>query len=298
MFRLIRLALASLFLAAAPASAQTDTQQAGIDSLLDADRAFSAAAAGAADPVTGLAAIFDAEVVMPAPGRGHLIGREAVVAALREIPSWREGRVQWQPIRAGISADGMQGFTFGYLSLSAGDPARRNRKYLAYWLRRQGGWRVVVYRQHVREPGEVSLDMLPPSLPDFSAEPTEDAARLAAHRQSLAAAEQAFSDRAQQAGLRLAFQEYGLPDAMNMYEGAAFKIGLDAIIAQFPEGETTSPVRWSTEQSFVASTGDLGVSIGTLHRNGPIPEGQPATFPFFTIWRRTTPDSPWRYIAE
>ena len=85
---------------------------------------------------------------------------------------------------------------------------------------------------------------------------------------------------------------------MNMYEGAAFRVGLDAITAGFPEGETTSPLHWSTERAIAASSGDLGVSIGTIRRNGPVPEGQPASFPFFTIWRRDRPDAPWRYIAE
>ena len=63
-------------------------------------------------------------------------------------------------------------------------------------------------------------------------------------------------------------------------------------------GATTSPVRWSTERSFVAASGDLGVSIGTIHRNSATPEGQPASFPFFTVWRRDSANAPWRYIAE
>ena len=61
--------------------------------------------------------------------------------------------MRWAPIRAGVSADGLQGFTFGYLSLDAGDPARRERKYLSYWVRRAEGWRVVAYRQGPGAPG-------------------------------------------------------------------------------------------------------------------------------------------------
>ena len=58
--------------------------------------------------------------------------------------------------------------------LTGGDPARRERKYLAYWVKRPEGWRVVAYRQQVREAGEVSKEMMPPSLPPFSAEPITD----------------------------------------------------------------------------------------------------------------------------
>ena len=297
MMRLFHLFAAVLILLPAPAAAQAASSQAGVDSLLDADRAFSAAAARSADAAAGFAPMLDSEVVMPFPGRGHVVGREAVVAAVRASPAFREGRMQWTPVRAGISADGTQGFTFGYLTLSGGDPARRNRKYLAYWVRRAEGWRVAAYRQTIRPEGEISTGLLPASLPGFAAEPSADPAVTAAHQRSLAAAEQAFSDHAQQVGLRTAFRDYGRADAMNMYEGATFRIGLDAITAGFPEGET-SPVRWSTDRSFAASSGDLGVSIGTIHSNGPVPEGQPASFPFFTIWRRDSPDAPWRYIAE
>jgi len=292
MFRPLLTALAALFLCS-PALAQT-----AVDDLLAADRAFSAAAARAASAADGLAPMFDAEVAMPMPGRGLIAGRDAVLALFRDSPSFREGIARWTPIRAGISADGSQGFTYGYLDLSAGDPARRNRKYLAYWVRRAEGWRVAAYRLQYRGEGEVSLAMLPPSLPAAAVAPSEDAALIEAHRHSLAAAEAAFSARAQQVGLRAAFREYGRPDAMNMGGPGPIAVGLDALTAGFPEGETASPLHWATDRAIVASSGDLGVSIGTIYPNGPVPEGQPASIPFFTVWRRERPGAPWRYIAE
>jgi len=264
MLRFLLIALAFL---GAPARAQD--ARAAVDALLAADRAFSAAAARAPAIADGLAPMFDAEAVMPVPGRGLVIGRDAIAAALRASPAFREGSVAWTPVRGGISADGSQGFTFGFLELTGGDPARRGRKYLAYWVRRPEGWRVAAWRQLVRAPGAVSTALLAPSLPGFAARPAQRARAIAAHRRSLAAAERAFSDRAQQVGLRAAFREYGRADAMNMYEGAGFAIGLDAITAHFPAAETASPVRWETERSLVASSGDLGVSIGTIHLNAP-----------------------------
>ena len=285
--------LAALLLPLTPAAAQTDPR-AALDSLIAADRGFAADAAQAPDALSALAAMFDERIVVPVPGRGLVTGREDVLAVYGGNPAFREGRLGWTPVRAGISADGSHGFTFGFASLAAGEPARRERKYLAYWIRRPQGWRVVAYRQVPRAPGEVSTEMMPPSLPGPRAAAAVD---VEAHRRSLAAAEQAFSDRAQQVGLRTAFFEFGRDDAMNMYEGANFRIGREAISAGMPEG-STSPLRWSTETSFVAPSGDLGVSVGTIHANAAPPEGRPASIPFFTIWRRDAPDQPWRYIAE
>ena len=241
--------------------------------------------------------MFDDEVVMPIPGKGHAAGREAVLDDLRQSPSFKTEKLSWSPVRGGISADGTQGFTYGFLSLTDGDPAKRERKYLAYWIRRPAGWRVVAYRQVVREAGGVSTAMLPPSLPASATERKEDPVLTSRARQSVAAAEKSFSDHAQVVGLRAAFREYGREDAMNMYAGAGFSIGLDAITAGFKD-EGPAKIHWGTERSFAASSGDLGVSIGTIAPNDP-PDGKPQPgFPFFTVWRRDGPDKPWRYIAE
>ena len=289
MLRPLLAALAALLVASAPAHARSP--QANVDDLLRADRAFATAAARAASPAEALAAMLDREAIMPVPGQGLAVGREAVVAALRANPDLREGAASWAPVRGGISADGTQGFNFGFLQVSGGDPAHRARKYLAYWIHRPEGWRVVALRQVVRPAGEVSTALMPASLPNASG-------RAAAGRiPDLAAAEQAFSDRAQQIGLRAAFREFGRDDAMNMGNSAGFTLGAEAISQMVGGGEPTSPLHWSTEHAFVAASGDLGVSIGTIRVNHPV-EGQPASFPFFTVWRRDLPNGPWRYIAE
>ena len=114
------------FLVAVPARAED--ARARVEALLAADRAFAAAASRASTIPDGLAPMFDAEAVMPVPGRGLVVGRDAIVAALRASPAFREGGVAWAPVRGGISADGSQGFTFGFLDLTGGDSARRGRK--------------------------------------------------------------------------------------------------------------------------------------------------------------------------
>jgi hypothetical protein len=290
--------LAALVFGLTATVARAQSAQANVESLLAADRAFSAAAASAPTPVDALAAMFDAEIVLPG-GPALTIGREPALALFRAAPAWQSGIVAWRPVRGGVSADGTQGFTYGYLTVTAGDPARRARKYLAYWVRRPEGWRVAAYRQVPHEPGEPTAGMHAPSLPAFVATPDADPAVTARHQASLAAAEQAFSDRARAIGLAAAFREYGRPDATNLGAGgAAFVTGAEAVSGSVDSGEATSPVRWSTERALVASSGDLGVSMGVIRRNQPATDGRPDAFAFFTVWRRDSPDGAWRYIAE
>ncbi len=237
--------------------------------------------------------MLDDEAVMPQPEKGILTGKAAISKAFAASPAFKEGHVAWAPVRGGISADGTHGFTYGFLTAGSGDEAKRDRKYLAYWIKRPAGWRVVAYREIPREAGEVSTAMIEPALPAFTAEPAADSA---AHQQSVAATEKAFSDRAQIVGLKKAFREYGRPDAMNMYSGAGFALGLDAVTAGFKDEPTT--IHWGTERAFAASSGDLGVSIGMIRPNTPPKPGEPEGFPFFTVWKRDKPGDPWRYIAE
>ena len=293
---MLRSFLLALLFIAVPAAAKSP--QAALEQLLAADRAFSDQANRAGDPLSGLTPMLDAEVVKPLPGKGLAAGRDAVVASFGEDPAFKAGKIAWAPVRGGISADGTQGFTYGFLTLTDGDPARRERKYLSYWIKRPEGWRVVAYRHQVRPAGDVSKAMLPPSLPAKSVKAKSDERLIMRNKLGLVAAEKSFSDRAQVVGLKQAFHEFGRDDSMNMYNDVGFTIGRDAISAGF-SSEVPAKIHWATERSFVASSGDLGVSVGTIVPNEPAADGKPKQgFPFFTVWRRDGPDQPWRYIAE
>lgn len=280
--------------AAAHVQAPATSPAQAADDLLATDRAFAAAAART-DTISGLSAMFSDDIVMPLPGGAFAQGREAAVAALRVNPANATSRTEWTPIRVGVSADGRHGFSFGYMATRAGDDGARPGKYLAYWVRTAQGWRVVAYKRAPRPAGEVSTVMLAPSLPGQANVVSAGADR---DGQSLRAAEQAFSDTAQEIGIGPAFVRNGTADAMNMGGGPEFLIGADAIAAGVAApGGTGSPVRWSSDGVLVAASGDLGVSWGVIRANAPPPEGQPAASAFFTIWRRGD-DGRWRYIAE
>ncbi|MBL8649840.1 MAG: hypothetical protein JNL35_05485 [Sphingopyxis sp.] len=117
------------------------------------------------------------------------------------------------------------------------------------------------------------------------------------------AAERAFAAKAQVVGVGPAFAEYGRTDAINLGPGAGFTEGVAAIAAGFdPEPEPGRAIDWGPDFGLVAPSGDLGVSFGRITPKqrpaGLAPDAPIPASPFFTIWHRDSPDSPWRYIAE
>lgn len=298
---LVAVALSALLVRGAAAQAGRDTPAAVAESLIAADRAASTRAARR--PLAdGLAAMFRDDVIAPgAPARLYR-GLEEVRAYLRASPD-ADGRAAWTPVRAGVSADGRHGFTFGFMTVTRADGATTPLKYMAYWIRDEDGtWRVAGYKRARRPEGEASLTVMAPVLPGRTVSPTTDAATGDRHRASLAAAERAFSDRAQVIGLGPAFREFGAPTAVNMGGPARvpFVVGPDAIATLIGASspQPTSPVEWSTDVALVASSGDLGISFGFIRPHATPGGAAPTGSPFFTIWHRATPDAPWRYIAE
>ncbi|MFN2564764.1 MAG: hypothetical protein ABR499_07110 [Gemmatimonadaceae bacterium] len=272
-----------------------------VDELLAADRQFSAAAART-DAISAISPMLADDVWMPIGGR-FARERAAVKEALRGLFGAPDIRAEWTPIRGGISADGGQGFTFGYMTVVKWDGSRTPLKYLSYWVKQPAGWRVVAYKLTRRATGNMPVALMEPALPAHSVAPSSDRATMAAHLESLIAAERAFSDRAQQIGLGLAFEENGSADAVNMGgpDSPSFIVGSRAIGRAVSGGATgpPSPVSWAADRAIVASSGDLGVTFGMIRPNTPPPDtARPASIPFFTIWRRTRPTDPWRYIAE
>jgi len=273
------------------------TPQQAVDELLAADRAFSATSA-VTTVVPGLTPMFSADVIMPGPGGTFARGVAAVVDALKANPDNLTGRVDWTPIRGGISADGLQGFTFGFMTLRKADGTTVPLKYMTYWVKGAEGWRAAAYKRARRPEGDVSLTLMPASLPPALVAPT---VVTDAMRTGLVAAERAFSDEAQQIGLGPAFAKFGRPDAVNLGGpgNAGYVVGADAIAKLVGAGQpaTGSPLAWSCETPIVASSDDLGVSIGFIRPNKSPSDGSTLPpSPFFTIWRKL--NGVWKYIAE
>lgn len=272
-----------------------------VEELVRADETFSVAAAKT-DLVTGISAMFAPDVAYPLPAARFSRTAEEAIAALRTVPNASESRASWAVANAGISGDGQHGFTMGYGRVTGADGKQAAFKYLAYWVKRPEGWRVAVYR---RRPAAslTEFKRVYAPLPRRMVSPTTDATSIERFRESLADAERSFSLDAQRMGLKAAFTKWGTADSWNMggATDAAFVRGSDKIGIAVSDGEPPegSSVFWAPERVIIASSGDLGVTIGTIHPHKPAADGsQAAGFGFFTIWRRANTTQPWRYIAE
>jgi ketosteroid isomerase-like protein len=284
------------------AVAREATPQQAVEELLAADRGFAKAADGK-DVVAALSAMFAPDVVMPAPRGQFARGAAAATEALRGNPDNLTSRVTWAPIRGGISADGQHGFTFGYMTITKPDGSTTPAKYLGYWVKRPEGWRLAVYKRARAEKAPASPAVMPPSLPSAIVAESKDAATLKVHADSLDAIERAFSNEAQKIGIGPAFAKYGSSDAVNMGPPTEpqFTVGSEAIGRSVGAGyPPDSPgVSWAPESVIVATSGDLGITIGFIRPNAPSKDPKaPSAFPFFTIWHRAGPGAEWRYIAE
>ena len=283
-----------------PIDRQSDTPSQVAQSLLDADRAFAASGARR-DLLTALSAMFADGVIMPTPQGGFAKGKSAVRAAIRATPD-TTARASWVPIRVGISADGTHGFTFGYMTLHKPDRTQVSLKYMAYWVRQAGVWRVLAYKRGRSAGPAPDMRLMPPALPTTMVAVRRDASLIASLRRELMRHEDSFSQTAQRVGLGNAFARFGSSDAVNMggAASATYVVGASAIATLVASGDmNTSAVTWGADTAFVASSGDLGITFGVI-RAKALPAGSDpdAGSSFFTIWRRADRRSPWRYVAE
>src|SRR5262249_1617464 len=161
-------------------------------------------------------AMFADDVVIPMPPGQFVNGKAAVIEALRANADNLTSKTEWTPVRGGASADGQQGFTFGYMTIHRGDGTDLPLKYLAYWVKGREAWRVAAYKRTRASAAPPSLAPVAPALPEKVVAPTADAAAIDRARKSLDAAERAFSDEAQKIGLGPAFVKFGSADAINL----------------------------------------------------------------------------------
>jgi hypothetical protein len=289
------LSIAALLTVSSALHAQAADSRKAVDELLATDRNH-AQRARTANVVDALGGMFADDAILIAYGSIHP-GRDSSVARLRAVPENMTGRIEWIPIRGGVSGDGQHGFTYGFMTLHRADSTRLLMKYLSYWVKKPEGWKVAVYKRGARGEGDVSTAMREPSLPSKAVAPSKGAALIAKHARTLGDAERDFSALAGKIGLGPAFTQNAAPDAMNMGGPSPnFLFGPQEIGAGVGAGETgPATITWGPDTVLVASSGDLGITIGYI--NIPAQNNQPARrVPFNTIWKKV--GSVWKFVAE
>lgn len=251
-----------------------------------------------------LDALFADQVMVPLRRTGGFAKTKSeAVQALVGGPFAANQSLAWQPIRAGVSADGTRGFSAGYQTIKNSEGQVTRGKYLAFWKSNDGAWNVYAYRVIPAPSGTPPITRWPNWA---SADKSVLASDQSEHAATLRAAEQAFSDRAQIIRLGPAFAEFGQEDSLNLGGPADIGIvkGSKAIGALVGAGEPAegSSVYWAADAAVdVADSGDLGVTFGFI-RIHPGPDGDgnkvPPPIPFFTVWARADAAQGWRYIAE
>jgi ketosteroid isomerase-like protein len=259
--------------------------------LLAADRSW-AAAGSETNLVEALAAPMAPDGIFLAPGTVFLRGPVAVRDYLNSNPANKTAKWRTTVLRVDVSSDGQHGYSYGYSEAQLATGAILPGKYLAYWaLQTNGTWKMAAYKRVTRAAGAVSLT--PP--PGFET-PTTNRRRYypntepATELQKLFAVDVAFSD-ASQLSEADAFATFAAPDGAQTGGGnaASWIFGPDAIRAAHQT--TPSGFTWAPTLGAVATSGDLGFTIGYIY------SGTTAISKYFSVWQKQ-PNGLWRYVAD
>ena len=246
---------------------------------------------------------------------GALVGTMAplgiYVAALRELGKGPtaartflmrdtligRSRAKWTVVRLDVSADGRDGYSYGFFDIIRANGDTVPGGYQAYWRRGDDGeWKTLALRRGRRASGPTN------TLPDawrsdataYRSFPMRDTTEAWG---TLKATEVAFSDSSA-TSVRAAFMSFAAPDAAKI-QGPMYAFGREAIGEEFrtpPPG--FNGIQWHAEWGSVALSNDLGFNIGPVtQRNPPAGAPQGPGGLFFTIWRRQ-PNGEWKYLVD
>jgi ketosteroid isomerase-like protein len=206
---------------------------------------------------------------------------------------------RWTIVRHDVSADGRDGYSYGYLDVIRPNGDTLPGKYHAYWRRNaSGAWQLLAFFRGRRAPGPIT-DRVPGWLHDSagtrSVRPTtSDTVTLL---REIMATERAFAEDVG-LGTQAAFMKYAAPDGAKMDRGPAYSFGRTAIGELFAGPPPGPGPFWTPEVGSAAASGDLGFTTGPVSARrpgeGPAP---PPGAKYFSIWRRLS-SGEWRYVVD
>ncbi len=152
-------------------------QSAARADLLAADRAF-AALTRERGIETGYSRYLAADALQLPDGGVELLGKDDILANVREVTADEVFVLDWEPEDAVVSAQGDLGYTWGYYSLEidSGDAETwyNEGKYVYVWRHTAAdGWRVILDMSNQSEPAfpdELTFDLADPGVPPVDGE--------------------------------------------------------------------------------------------------------------------------------
>lgn len=285
-----------------PLAAEQDGLDEARASLLQADSGYSALAAQGFLPA--LARMLDTGVVFLEPGAPVMLGKDSVLAYLAGRGESERSSQTWQAVRADVSADGLDGYTYGFAEAAGGakdNTARRPGKYMAYWRREPGKpWRVLAYVRAFLPATEPAPAPAGFGTPGTKVVPFSSGSGPAALRISVMDADRAFAERAASAGMATAFADYAAPDGAMLSGRPGIVYGPAAIrttfAANFP---ANGRLLWEPVEAHVAGSGDLAFTVGQSETHTVAPDGSPQVSygKYLTVWSRTA-SGDWRFQID
>lgn len=275
---------AALLASAIPSAAQVDLNAAR-ESLRAADHAASAAAE-TRGLIGGLVPHLADSADVLIPGAVLVRGRDAAVAVIRSS-QFADTRMKLEPVRVDVSADGRSGYTYGGATRLAADSSSPAR-YIAYWTREGADWKIAAFHFNL------SPEPVTPPPAGFFPDPPASAAAVsgvdvAAALEQMMQADRDFAALAMAQNPGVAFGTWAAPDGALL--GGEY--GPEAIRTAFAGGGGT--LEWGPVAGGMATSGDLGYTVGTAVRRGP--DGRVGYTKYLTVWRRQ-PNGEWRWVVD
>lgn len=265
--------------------------------LLSEDRAAEQKAR-AGDFVGALSGLMAPQGVLLAPLPDLERGPAAARATLERDTLNARSSARWTVLRHDVSADGRDGYSYGYLDVTRPSGEVLLGRYHAYWRRSDAGrWQVLALTRARRASGPTTT-ALPLSLDAhrYAFGPMRD---TVAGLRELFDVEQSFSDSVT-FGVGAAFGDFAAPDA-GKAGASEYVFGPAAIENLFgdPPAGALGPA-WTPEHGAIAASNDLGFTFGPAwpRRPGTVQEKPAVTGGrYFSIWRRQA-DGSWRYVVD
>ncbi len=204
-------------------------------------------------------------------------------------------KVRMTTIGGDVSANGEDGFTYGYVDGVRASGDSLPAWYQAYWRRdKNGEWRILAMVRRRRPSGVMSATKEPTAGGSAKCREETRVDTLSILKQIMAT-DLAFSDSAARS-VSNAFATFAADDAAKSGAEAAYVYGKEAIRRLY-EPPPPNGLKWWPELGTVANSGDLGFTIGGASgRNAPPPPGATAGH-YFTIWRRDA-SGQWRFVID